>query len=79
MSYLIGVTRGVVLANVYSQNKYAKAILCIPDNKFAEAYGDPVQALQQEIASPGAGHPYAADTPIEIVILQALLSRYPCH
>lgn len=78
MSYLIGVSRGLILANMYMEQQYESRLFCIPRNQFSEAYGAAIPALNSEIASPSGGHPYSPDTPMEVVMLQALKTHYPC-
>lgn len=78
ITYLIGVSRGVIVTNIYIEKKTGVKLFCIPDNKFDEAYGAAIQALNSEIASPASGHPYEPDAPMEIVMLNALKAYYPC-
>ncbi|MFP3370997.1 hypothetical protein [Pseudomonas sp. SIMBA_068] len=78
-SYLIGVSRGLVLASMYIEQEYAARLFCIPKNKMDEAYGGSISALSNEVANPSSGHPYAPDTPVEVVMLQALKTHYPCN
>ncbi len=78
ISYLVGVSRGLVLSSMYSNRIKGEPLFCIPNSRFDEAYGGSISILQSEIATPSHGKPYAQDTPIEAVMLQAFVTSYPC-
>lgn len=78
IAYLIGVSRGLILADMYSEKKFGIKQFCIPEDKFKEAYGGSIQILNSEIASPSTGKPYPPQTPIEAVMVQAFATHYSC-
>lgn len=78
IAYIIGVTRGALLANMFHKEATGAVLFCVPSDKFEHVYGGAIEDLNAEIASPASGEPYEADTPIEMVILQMLVSKYSC-
>ena len=78
VGYQVGVARGLIVMNEKLIYMHRKPLFCIPDEKWHAAYSGATAALNEEIANPTYGKPLASDTAIELVMLQALISRYPC-
>lgn len=78
ISYLIGVSRGLILSSMYSNQANGSPLFCVPSGSFQEAYGGSISLLESEIASPSKGEAYAPETPIEMVMLRAFIVEYRC-
>jgi hypothetical protein len=79
VAYLIGVARGLVIMNMYNEQRFGQKLFCIPDDKFEYVYGGSVKELTSEIAQPSSGIPYPKDTVMEVVMLQTLIANYSCE
>ena len=62
ISNLIGVSRGLILSSMYSNQANGAPLFCVPSSSFDEAYGGSISLLQSEIASPSNGETYAPGT-----------------
>lgn len=77
--YLLGVARGLWLANEALKIRGQKPVFCLPDSWNPQApltLND--ELLRQELKKPKYGRKYAPSTPIEIILLYAYESRFPC-
>ena len=76
--YVAGLGRGVVWTNIAFQVAGQNPLFCMPE-KLAADQGLIESLLSQEIRNPASGKPYADDTPIELIMIRAFVSRFPCE
>jgi hypothetical protein len=75
--YVIGVGRGVFWANVMLRYRGQEQLFCMPEKLALD--GPLIESLlDQEIRTPASGVPYQDDASIELIVLRALESRFPC-
>lgn len=77
-TYVIGVGRGIFAANILLQARSQKPIFCMP-KKLSLDSGLIESLLDQEIRSPSRGMPYSDDDNIELILLVAFETRFPCN
>lgn len=75
--YVTGIGRGLHWYNEASGSHKSPQLFCIP-SKLSLDQGLIESLLDQEIQSPANGKSYAGDTPIELILLRAFESRFPC-
>ncbi|MDE2294405.1 MAG: hypothetical protein KGL36_02990 [Gammaproteobacteria bacterium] len=75
-NYVDGLGTGFVWANAYELARKRPAIFCSPQLKPG---GDYVAMLDGQITHhPGVRAPYAADTTLAMILLDALVNEFPC-
>ena len=77
-AYITGVGRGIFWANVAISAHGGRKLFCMPLN-LALDEGLIHSLLDQEIRSPEKGKPYTDDTSVELIMLRAFESRFPCN
>jgi hypothetical protein len=75
--YVTGTGRGIFWANVLLGVTNKPPLFC-PPSKFAFDEGVIQSLLDQEIRKPSKGTPYKGDTPIELILANAFMYRFPC-
>ena len=75
--YLIGVGKGIFWANAGLEFRANQKLFCMPP-KLAPDGGLILSLLEQEIRTPGDGDTYKEDTPVELILVRAFETRFPC-
>jgi hypothetical protein len=76
-SYVTGVGRGVLWYNAEISAKNNSKLFCFPP-KLALDQEVIDSLLNQEIRSPASGKSYSEKTPIELILIKAFETRFPC-
>jgi hypothetical protein len=76
-TYVIGVGRGIISANIMLQAQKKERLFCSPmtlamDSSFV------LSLLDQEIRTPSKDAIYNNDTTIEHILLHSFINRFPC-
>ena len=75
--YLVGVGRGVFWSNVMLKVRSEKPFFCMP-SRLALDEGIILSLINQEITKPSSGKPWKADTSVEMVMVVAFMTKFPC-
>lgn len=76
-TYFTGVGRGIFWSNTVLNVRGAQPLFCMPE-KLALDEGVIQSVLDQEIRGPSEGRTYKADTAVELILVSAFISRFPC-
>ena len=76
-SYVTGVGRGMLWLNEAATARYKRPLFCVPPRL---ALDEQIihSLLDQEIRAPAGGRMYGPDIEIELILYNALVSRFPC-
>lgn len=76
--YIVGVGKGIFWANIVMKLQGRKPLFCLP-KELALNQDNYISLLDQELKSPtDPQRHYSSDTPIELVLVQALEHTFPC-
>jgi len=75
--YMVGVGRGIFWATVATTVRGGPRLFCLPDHLALDA-GLVHSLLDQEIRKPLGRPSYSPDTPLELILTNAFVSRFPC-
>ena len=75
--YVTGVGRGIFWSNVILEVQKREPLFCMPA-KLSLDEGIIQSLLDQEIRSPSKGTSYNNETPIELIMTNAFIHRFPC-
>lgn len=78
LDYIHGVGKGIIWSHSMTQayRKHAP-LFCVPENLSFNAYF--IRSLiEQEISTPATISPYKGTTPVELILLNSLIARFPC-
>ena len=77
ISYISGVGQGYLYANTRLLMDGKSRIYCQPIG-LALIGKNYIQLVETEVQRPSAGHIYSENTAIEVVLLNALVTNFPC-
>ncbi len=76
--YVTGLGRGIFYANAFLEVRESAPLFCMP-GKLSLDQGLIESLLDQEIRKPASGNEYPDDTPIELIMVRAFMTRFPCE
>ncbi|HEY9136196.1 MAG TPA: hypothetical protein VIM85_10425 [Pseudomonadales bacterium] len=78
LSYVWGLTKGMVYVATINESKGGNVLFCPPD-EYVFTGNNAIKLLDQEISGPLKIQKYSDDTPIELIYLYALEKKFPCN
>jgi hypothetical protein len=77
LDYVVGTGRGIFWANIVAKSRQLQPLFCMPEKlELSEQLIEDL--LNKEIKQPAQGTNYQSDTPIELILTNSFIHRFPC-